>query len=184
MTGAPGALSKGRRTKWCTPQVRAALEAAFAHEQNPNLDTRDLFARECGTTVNKISQWFANRRQKEKLAKEKSANQRPPRRARMADEASAAADGAAAADDVDEEMADEEDPLEKMNRQWEEMQRQLAAESPEDADAPTRTLGPDSVRVRLRDATALLAIEHPCYVINVEKGVRMLGGTVALDELP
>ena len=160
-------VRRGRRSTWTTEPMRRGLEAAFEQQPFPSQDLRISLAQQCGATLKQISQWFTARRFKEKHTKRNHHGKRP-------------------AEPIDDEQEDEGEPTEEEEEEEDDDEMRRAAPAAPSAPAapyapdPPGGYSADALRVPLGDAKDLLAIEHPCYVVNVEKGIRMLGGTLTV----
>ena len=129
-----------------TEAQRNELEVIFSQTQAPSVEVRTSLAKRFGCSMEQIRTWFSNRRQRDK------------REVRSVDDA----DGM----DEEEEVAGDDE--------FEELRREAAAAS--SSASNQASVSPDALRVRIAGAAPLVVVEHPRYVINIEKGMRMLGG--------
>ena len=135
---------------WTTEEGRQELEALFKVQPFPEKSVYEDLAKRFGVTVKQVAQWFTNRRYKERTQQQMLA-------------------------DVDDDDYDVIDDEEVDDEPFEEMRAAAAA-----APKPPVNVPAGALRVRISGAADLLAVEHPCHVINTAKGVRMLGGTLAV----
>ena len=72
-------IDVSRRAPWLTDASREGLEAAFAVDPKPSLAVRQDLAMKSGASVQKISQWFINRRAKAQVRMERAKSSAPGR---------------------------------------------------------------------------------------------------------
>ena len=95
-------------------------------------------------------------------------------------------------DDDDDEKAEEKEQKEEQKEDDDEQEREQPGEEPETertlsvvlhedaAPASVAAVPASAVVAKIPVNRELLAVEHPCYVVNADRAVRMLGGTKAV----
>ena len=180
------------RRRWVSDATRRGLDAAFREDPTPSRDVLIELAEKCGASLKQVSVWFSARRAKEKAQR----SEHEPADVRD-DDAWAGGEGD---DDVgdgnDSYYGDGGDHSEGEDGTNSVAKAEQSAASITDmrggapsmhaedhragAHAPAVSSTHGGTRVLIPEACELLAIEHPCYVVNADRGVRMLGGTQAI----
>ena len=201
----------GRPSTWVTESIKRGLEAVFRENPKPSVQLRADLALRIGVPEKKLAAWFQNRNAKEKRLQEREQERLQQQQLQQQNRLPSNNDELDPMDEEDEEdeEASSDDDLREgvrgdlplrlrrgaaqdgMGDAYDDDKETVddaAAASDVVAPAPARdpirskrTLSADAIRLTLPPAS-LVAVEHPCYVLNASKGLRMLGGAEAIAQ--